>query len=447
MRKRVCHWCGLIVGGTVLLAISVLHAAAVPPSAEFLAAKQSFLKEMKKSNPVARAAAVRAFGSVMHPGAAELLLKRGFADEDESVRLATRAALGKLADDSLVNRFLVDELKRSLRKTMATEVSVELLRALLVSNVEDRQSELLTFIDEYLATPKGNLLVPMTVIDDFAEQGTADAVRSVTLLAKASVFETHFGYRRCVVQAMTKIRRPEAVDFLIKLLPKTDGLIQYDVVHYLTALTKQKFRGNDMQWAEWWKANRDSFSFPAADVALVEEEVNEERPTYYRIPICAKRIVFVLDTSGSMRGQPIEAAKQALVKAIDSLPEVVNFDVVMFDIHAATWHPRLVPATEDAKKTASRAVISRGLAMGTASHAALMAAFSLDPEAIYFLSDGEPTDGPPVQIVNAASQLNRTRRVSIHTIGVVTTAHGGEGLTLFMKPLAEQNYGTFQLIE
>ena len=87
------------------------------------------------------------------------------------------------------------------------------------------------------------------------------------------------------------------------------------------------------------------------------------------------------------------------------------------------------------------------MSLGTASNAALNAAFNLDPEVIYFLSDGEPTDGRPAQIVSSITTLNRTRRVSIHTIGVVTDRNGSFGLTQFMRPLAEQNYGTFQLVQ
>lgn len=91
--------------------------------------------------------------------------------------------------------------------------------------------------------------------------------------------------------------------------------------------------------------------------------------------------------------------------------------------------------------------MARGLGLGTASLAALNAAYNLHPEVIYFLSDGEPTDSQPKVIVEAMSERNRTRRVTIHAIGVVTQRGGGAGLTYFMKPLAENNYGKFQLIE
>ncbi|MEI8022175.1 MAG: hypothetical protein WCH39_28455, partial [Schlesneria sp.] len=152
-------------------------------------------------------------------------------------------------------------------------------------------------------------------------------------------------------------------------------------------------------------------------------------------------------TSMSMRGQPIVVAKQALLKTIESLPEAVKFDIIFFDGATATWQPRLVPANAEAKMEASRIIADRGLKLGTVSSAALNAAFELEPEAIYFVSDGEPTDGQPAQIVNFVSQFNRTRRVSIHTIGVVTIRNGGAGLTSFMQPLADQNYGKFRLVE
>ena len=149
----------------------------------------------------------------------------------------------------------------------------------------------------------------------------------------------------------------------------------------------------------------------------------------------------------SMRGQPIVLAKQALLKTIESLPESVKFDIVFFDGATATWQPRLVPASAEAKMEASQIIADRALKLGTVSNAALNVAFELDPEAIYFVSDGEPTDGQPAQIVNYVTQFNRTRRVSIHTVGVVTIRNGGAGLTSFMEPLADRNYGKFRLVE
>ena len=245
---------------------------------------------------------------------------------------------------------------------------------------------------------------------------------------------------------MTKIHEPAAIGFLVEMLPGSKGLVQAEIIQHLTRTTKQKFKDNDRDWTLWWKDNQAKFQFPPAG-AIADDPADENQNSYYGIPVCAKRVVFVLDTSASMRGQPMDSAKMALLKTIESLPEAVNFDVVMFDVNPAVWQPRLVPATLPAKQMAAQTVIARGLLIGTASHAALNSAFNLDPEVIYFLSDGEPTDGDPVQIVQSMSERNRTRRITIHTIGVVTRRGGGAGLTFFMKPLAERNYGMFRLVE
>jgi hypothetical protein len=89
------------------------------------------------------------------------------------------------------------------------------------------------------------------------------------------------------------------------------------------------------------------------------------------------------------------------------------------------------------------------LGSNTASYDALEAAFQLDPEAIYFLSDGAPMGGKvddPTQIVSILSSLNRVRRVSIHSIGVDTNLPGAAVFARFMKTLAEANWGVYKAV-
>ncbi len=422
---------------------------AADTDAEFQSAKQTFYKEMKKKSVSDRADAVTAFAEVARTETAEAILKRGFSDPEPQVRSAAQHGLAKLAENADVAKFLFDDLKRSQRKPGTEQLVAELFRALAGTEDEDLQTEILKLLDESLRSPKGNVLLPMSLIDDFAVQGDAKAARSVTLLARAKPFETKFGYRRCVIQAMTHIRDPLAMDFLIEHLPKLEGLVEHDAITYLQQVSKLRFRNdnNASDWKSWWRLARPTFVFPnAKDLAQVKP-IDNQQLLFYGIPICAKRVLFVLDTSGSMRGEPLAAAKRALNGTIEQLPEAVQFDVLFFDKNVASWQPQLVPAATHFKQEAIRTVTARGMDRGTASNTALNAAFTLDPEVIYFLSDGEPTDGRPLQIVSAITNLNRTRRVSIHTIGVVTERNGGYGLTQFMRPLAEQNYGTFQLVQ
>ena len=138
-----------------------------------------------------------------------------------------------------------------------------------------------------------------------------------------------------------------------------------------------------------------------------------------------------------------------MLATIEQLPEVVHFDVIVFDEEVAAWKYRLVPATREAKAEVSVNISNRSLGPATSSFKALRTAFDLQPEAIYFLSDGQPTDGSPAQIIEAMSYANRVRRISIFTVGVVTDRinGGGEGLTRFMAPLSARNWGEFLLVE
>lgn len=417
------------------------------PDAGFRDAKTTYLKQIRKKSPAERIQAVEALSEFSQPETADLLLKKAIFDPAAEVRTATQTALRKIAKEPTVAKYLFEDLKKNLKRPATTETMPEVFRALAATDDATLQVDLMKLLDDYLASSKGNLLVPMILIDDYAKLADAEAVKAVSLFSKSKAFDTKFGYRRCVVQAMSHMKQKDAVTFLIDLMPNAQGLIHHDIILYLTKLTKQKFRDDHQDWFDWWKASRDTFEFPAVLPIVNDEPLDDKQPTYYGMPICAKRVVFVLDTSGSMRGYPIEAAKKALLEVISKLPEEVNFDVVLFDKVVTEWQPRLVPATAEFRELASQAVRAKSLGPGTCSFAALYAAFDLEPEAIYFLSDGVPTDGSPNQIVGTILVKNKTRRVSIHTIGVITDNSNGAGLTFFMKPLAEENYGSFHLVQ
>ena len=417
------------------------------PATDLNAAKQSFTFAMKNPNAKVRVAAVATLSEFAQVGAADLLLKKGVTDNDEKVRLAARGGLKKLAGDAAVTDYLIEEFKKASHRQATTPGAVEIIRALVSMDDEDRQARLLNVLDEVFANPKNNLLLAMTFIDELGEQGEGDSVSVVEFFSKAKIFKDHFGYRRCCIQAMINIRQPEAIDFLIEFLPNAEGIIQYDVITYLTRLTKQSFRTDVNGWRDWWEKNRDEFEFPKPGKDLEEIEDDYEGLSYYRIPVCAKRVVFVLDTSGSMLGKPIERAKEALANVILALPEETQFNFLTFSAGIDIWQKRMLPATAKNKRMAVAAVMSRTAGGVTASSAALTAAFHQQPEAIYFVSDGLPTDGEPGQIVDHFTRNNKLYRISIHTVGVVTTGASGFGLSRFMEPLANRNYGKSRLIE
>jgi len=438
MRIRLMLRVVLAVCGFAYEAVSMAETHDQTP--DFQDAKKQFLRNMKTDQPDLRVKAVQQLSQLPHRSAAELLIKRGFADQDAGVRRQALNGLRLMASTSEVREYLTDELKKSLSKPTSNHFSVEFIRSLAATSDEGQQSEFLNYLNDYIDSPKFNLRILLTAIEEEGATGDADSVRSLALLARAQVFAKHFGYRRSVVEALTRIRRREAVDVLVELIGRTDGLDQYDAIQYLTKLTKQRYRDDHRSWAKWWAENREQFNIPGLDAELPEIEVEDGSDRLYKNPIHAKRVVFVLNTSSRMSATTLESMKLDLMRTVGSLPESVHFNIVMYNRSAETYRPRLVPATYRAKETAVEFIRDAGAENCPQPDVGLTAAYQYDTEAIYF----HAVHPPSLNIVNAITESNRIRRVSIHTIGVNVYQHDAYTLPLILRSLAEQNYGTFQ---
>ncbi|HEY0378534.1 MAG TPA: VWA domain-containing protein, partial [Pyrinomonadaceae bacterium] len=110
--------------------------------------------------------------------------------------------------------------------------------------------------------------------------------------------------------------------------------------------------------------------------------------------VTPKEIVFVLDTSGSMGGFPIEKAKEAMKLALDGLNPQDTFNLITFagDTHILFAKP--VPATRENLAKAQAFLASREGSGGTEMMTAIKAA--LDPSdaqgnirVVCFMTDGE----------------------------------------------------------
>lgn len=91
----------------------------------------------------------------------------------------------------------------------------------------------------------------------------------------------------------------------------------------------------------------------------------------------AQDYVFVLDTSGSMAGEKIEQAKQALSYCVDRLDESDRFSIVRFSTGYDVIFDRLTHANDDAKTTAKNRIGKFKPSGGTNIHDALRAAVEL----------------------------------------------------------------------
>lgn len=417
---------------------------------EFNKARRSLQQQLRSKQPATRVAALEHLQAFPLAESVRLIHNSLF-DADESVREAAYATLVKMSGNQEVCDALLLIAKRSLARNDGGQTIAPVLAAVLSSSLPSVRRDSIAYVDSAVSGSRNGVQIVVTLADELgAHHGRSDAL-PLARLSKTKIFAGHFGVRRAVVAALTQIHASEAVGVLIEMLNHLGGEVKADAVEHLTQVTEQIFGTDAAAWARWWDDAKDTFEYPARSVEMPYRSVamSSNSGYYYGLPLFAEHLVFVLDTSGSMTGPRIVAAKRELTRAIDGLSNQAHFGVVVFNGTVSVWQKNLVQATAESKKAAIVYVNSQSTHSNTASYDALEAALAFDTEAIYFLSDGAPYGGKiaaPVDIVAAISAANKTRRISIYTIGIGAGTPGGP-LDLFLKTLAEQNLGLYRRID
>ncbi len=158
-----------------------------------------------------------------------------------------------------------------------------------------------------------------------------------------------------------------------------------------------------------------------------------------------RRLVLTLDRSGSMGGDKIEQARNALIYVLKRLRPQDEFNVLTFNDSVDTFSPTLLPASP-ANITRALAFVRDIRAEGSTDiNAALQATLKQFPAAddgrpnmTIFLTDGLPTYGETDEnkITEAARLLSRPRHVRLFDFGV-----GYDVDVPFLDRLAEANRG------
>jgi Ca-activated chloride channel family protein len=111
--------------------------------------------------------------------------------------------------------------------------------------------------------------------------------------------------------------------------------------------------------------------------------------------IVAKDVIVVLDTSGSMEGEKIAQAKEALLYVLDHLNPEDRFTIVEFSTGAREFSDELLPPSEakEAADWVQRLEATGGTDINLALLEALAMTESERPTMVLFLTDGLPTEG------------------------------------------------------
>ena len=319
--------------------------------------------------------------------------------------------------------------------------------------------------------------VLVSVIDGLGER---DPARAVPLLV-GQLADVRWIVRAATVAALERTPSKETIDALVALFQKEDGRLQDDCARALKELTAEEFGTNPIAWRNWWEKAREGWAGKPEPVA--KEKGDDEKPDplevqdagevaagsgqtgFFGIDTRSKRLVYVIDVSGSMnepagkdaKGTRAEFAKEELKRSILGLEDGSLFNIVFFSGGVRIWKNDMVVADVTTRPEAVAYIDQVAVAGGTDTYDALQAAFDLgdvgrgkkrgaDPEGdskvdtIILLSDGRPSVGHTIntdEIRAAVKEWNSARRIAVHTV-----AFGHDADKVFMSGLAEDSGGT-----
>nr|XP_018667021.1 inter-alpha-trypsin inhibitor heavy chain H4 isoform X2 [Ciona intestinalis] len=125
------------------------------------------------------------------------------------------------------------------------------------------------------------------------------------------------------------------------------------------------------------------------------------------LPVIPKKVVFVIDVSGSMSGHKIVQTKEALRTILDDLNEIDQFNIITFSSTTNVWHPNeMVDVNPTNIRNAKKHVRSMYARGGTNFNAAALDGIQLletissnrtntleEASMMILLTDGQPTVG------------------------------------------------------
>jgi hypothetical protein len=411
----------------------------------------------------------------------ERKLLAALVERDEKVIHALRAGLGRIVaglppeEQEAAVSPIVLRLKKA-RRTEDLVAQVETLGFLKVAKARD------AIVPHVLAKAPE---VRIAAVEALGRQGDPSCA---PVVAKA-LDDPFWQVRVTAIDALMRVGGKEAVDALVLFLGKAEGRILHDLVEALKKLTGQNFRDNRVLWQNWWTKARDSYRPPRVAKAEEERERRDrarkqegkkqawlergQGTTFYGIQTLSKRIVYILDISNSMnqsldapdprvtrrvihapKGQrKIDQAVGELESSITVLDKGATFNIVFYHHEVEVWRKGQVKATPANKRKAiawAERVVAEGntnifdavdRAFKLAGRGTFDRHYQIAADTFYLLSDGQANRGRvvnPGEMLREVAQLNKFRRVVIHSIALGDSADMD-----FMARLAGQNGGQF----
>lgn len=331
----------------------------------------------------------------------------------------------------------------------------------------------------------------MEALGDFKEEAVVD-------IGIAALQDKTWQVRSSAAKVLFQVRAQRSIEPLIVAMEVEEGRLLKDYSLALEEITGKFYGMRTEQWRKWWNTNVNRFKIPTDEQLEKTKAKRAENAaiysppgstSYHGIESPSRRVLFIIDVSGSMEAQVIERerfedgdypsmsridiVKTELQRTIEGLEPYVELNILSFATEVKPWKKKLVKCNVLNRKSAmewvgrleaiggtskeglARAGLtgSANLEMGkTNTYGVLMRAldvenrgaqdddYEVSVDTIFFLSDGRPTVGElvdPDDILREVRLANELRKVVIHTIAL------GEFQKEFMKTLARQNNGVF----
>lgn len=140
--------------------------------------------------------------------------------------------------------------------------------------------------------------------------------------------------------------------------------------------------------------------------------------------VLPKDVTFVLDVSGSMNGEKMQQAKNALAYCVDHLHEGDRFEIIRFSTEARSLFGKRTAVSETSRSAAHQFIQSLRAIGGTNMDEAFQLALKEKPEnsrpsMVIFITDGKPTIGETEQntLVKKIGSMNQGKH-RIFTLGI-----------------------------
>ncbi|MBN2365479.1 MAG: VWA domain-containing protein [Calditrichaeota bacterium] len=163
----------------------------------------------------------------------------------------------------------------------------------------------------------------------------------------------------------------------------------------------------------------------------------------------SRNIIFVVDVSGSMQGEKISQARNALRSCINSLHENDYFEIISFSSTIRSFKGNLVRADRDSKENALYFIDNLSSAGGTNINAALKEALSLQTSGqdktsdIIFVTDGLPTEGE----THIQAILNNVKKAEGQNARIFSFGVGWDVNTYLLDKLSRENRGSVEYVK